>query len=610
MKRILYSVLGLILILLVAAGGAVAWLMNADLKPLAERLATDALGRRVSADRLEIGWGDPIHVELQNLRVANADWGSVPEMITLQSFSADVDPYSLWQSVPRYERLRAVKPVVVLERDEKGVGNWKFGTARSGGGFALIPKNRAQFPTLLDMALEDGLITYRTYSGNILRIKLDRIAIQSAGDDTPVSLKANGAYNNTPLSLDAKTQSFRIMRDAATPFGTVFTLAGKTARIDFDGTMMEPLDFEGVDGAMKLHAQKLGNLLASFGVELAADFPLIVGGHLTRKGDHWELTTAKGKIAENDFTGRFILDEGSKGEPDDIATDLLFQTLDLDQMVTAGQPQDYDRISLLVPHDTGVNLDAKIAAKQFRLGKVKLSGVNFDGSLGSGSVVLRKLSFGYAGGRASAAAEIKSTEEVSDIKVDATADGIDADRLAQEFGADPGDLTGRLDGILQLEMNGATVGAAMRDSSGAAILSMTDGSIRHAIIEKASTDLRSLFREKEGSSPITCLGGILHLENGVAVVAPLRLETKDANLAGSGRIDFGNRKMEIGVKSERSSTGFFALDLPVRISGSFDNLQAGLAGDAEKEWAPAPAPGDALLGPDMRQLAARNPCLD
>lgn len=615
MKIAIRVILGLLAVVLLLLAGAIVWLMNADLKPMAEKAASDALGRQVVAETLTIGWGNPLHVELSHLRLANAPWGSEPDMITLESFAADVDPVSLWDGTPVYHHLRATGLKVVLERDKQGVGNWKFGgggDAGSSGGFALIPKNRTQFPTLLDMGLKDALITYRTYSGNILRIQLDNVDIRSPDDDSPVILKAIGAYNNTALILDAKTQSFRILRDADTPFGTVFTLAGRTAKIDFDGTMMEPLDFEGVDGAIKLDAAKLGNLLASFGAEIDADYPLMVDAHLTRKGDHWELTKAKGHLDDARFAGKLILDEGSKGGPDAISTDLAFDKLDLNRLLPAGQNTtavDPLAMNLLVPADPGVLLDAKVKTERFIYGGIKLDDAAIDASLKPQEITLRTLSFAYAGGSIKAAMQVTSTKAKSILTADAAVKALDAGRLAQAIGAASGDLTGKLDGALHVEATGATAQQALQSSDGIAILSMTQGSLKRSIIEKASTDLRTLFREKEGSSPIECLVAVVVLKKGVATLAPFRLQAKDATLQGSGTVDLVNRKVDLAAKSERASTGFFALDLPIKVTGTFDNLSAGLGGDAEKKWHPLPGADMGKLPTDIKAVADRNSCL-
>ena len=605
-KRFFQVLLGLLLLLLLLVGAGVVWLFNADLKDLAAKVASDALGRPVLADTLTIAWGNPLHVELINLRIANAAWGSTPQMITLARFSADVDLSSLWIGKPVYDHLRAEGLTVVLERDPQGVGNWKFGDdSAQSGGFALIPKNRTQFPTLLDMALKDALITYRTYSGNVLRIKLDNLTIVSPGEDVPVTLKAAGAYNNTALALDAKTESFDKLRDADMPFGTAFALFGKTARLDFDGTMMEPLDFDGVDGDLQMTAEELDNLLASFGAEMTAAYPLVVNGHLTRKGDHWELTKAAGQLDQSDFTGKLILDEGNKGSPDRIATDLSFDMLDFNRLLVTDQTTASKPMRLTALKDPGVILDAKVKAQQFLYGKIRLSDVTIAGSLGPGKMAITDLRFPFAGGRISASATV-----ADEVTAEASVEDVSADRLARELGAAAGDVTGKLDGRLALTMRGETIDTALQHNSGAAILSMTDGSIKRAILEQVSTDIRSLFRKKEGSAPVKCLGGILVLKDGIATLAPFRLRAKGATLQGGGTIDLRQGKLDLTAKSDRKSTGFFALDLPVRVSGTFDNIAAGLASDAKEAWVPPTVPDPAVLTAPIRDLAARNPCLN
>jgi uncharacterized protein involved in outer membrane biogenesis len=601
-KLFLRICLGGFVVILLLIGGALVWVTQADLKPMAEKAASDALGRRVVAESFSIGWGDPLHIELSNLRVANAPWGSERDMITLESFSADVEAMSLWRGTPVYRHLRAQGLKVVLERDKQGIGNWKFGSDSSSDGFALIPKNRTQFPTLLDMVLKDALITYRTYAGNILRIQLDNVAIAAPDDVSAATLKAAGAYNNTPLGLDATTGSFRELRVADRPFRTDFELFGKTSRLTFKGTQMEPLDFDGVDGAIDLKADELDNLLASFGADAVAAYPLLVDGHLTKKGDHWELTRAKGKLDEGKFSGQLILDEGSKGSPDHVSTELAFEQLDLDRLLagqSSGEP------SLSAPKDPGVELEARLRADRFIYRHIELPDVELSGHLQSDAMKLTSLRFPYAGGRVAGSLNVEER-----IVAAMVVDGLDIDALAQKFGAKGTDVTGRISGRLKLEMPSGTLREAFGKSQGAAIFSMGEGSIRRAILEEMSTDLRTLLREKEGSSPIRCLGGIALLKDGIATVAPLRLMAKGAIVNGGGTVDLAKRQVDLRLRSERKSTGFFALDLPVGISGSFDNLSVGLAAESDKKWAPPAGPKRAALDPDMHKLMSGNPCLN
>jgi hypothetical protein len=77
-----------------------------------------------------------------------------------------------------------------------------------------VPKNRTQLPTLIDFALARGLVTYRTTSGKILRIALDRIVARATGDDTPIVLQGNGTYNDVAATFDATFESSVALHDA------------------------------------------------------------------------------------------------------------------------------------------------------------------------------------------------------------------------------------------------------------------------------------------------------------------------------------------------------------------------------------------------------------
>lgn len=613
MRRwLLIILLGLPLLLLLVAAGAIWWLAQKDLKPWAEELASDALGRRVTAAAFDISWADPwdngpVVVTLRGLHIANAPWGSTPDIIALQSLDAEIDPQSLWDGIPLYRRLRANGLKVVLERDENGTGNWKFGGegsgGDSGGGFAIIPKNRTQFPSLLDMVLQDALITYRSYSGNVLRIGLDKVVIKSPGETTPVDLVAEGSYNDTPLTLTAKTESFEQMRDADHPFGTDLTIAGRTARVDFTGTMMEPLDADGLDGQISLDAQKLENLAATFGAEIDANYPLKLDGHLARQGDHWELNDAKGAIADMPFSGRLVLDEGSRGSPDSIATDLTFKKLDLNVLLgesKSSDTEDWRSMKLAAP-DSSVLLDAKLKAATLAYGKFSLADFALDGRLRENEMILKELSFGMAGGKIVTTAQVSQGQ----ASTKAALSGLDVDSLAQTLDLPAGDITGKIDGAADIFLEGTTLGDALKTAKGEILLGMMGGSIKDSVIELASTDLRTLFREEKGSSPLQCFGLRAVLVDGAAMLQPLRLRTDGADLNGAGRIDLTSGEIDLRLQSERESTGFFALDLPIRISGTPGAVSAGLAGDAPALSLPA-APD---TNTDLRQMRAANPCL-
>src|SRR5258707_643652 len=60
-------------------------------QPVVERYMTWKLDRRLAFGRLEVTCGNPLAVEIRELRLANAPWGSGPEMVRIDSVSARLD---------------------------------------------------------------------------------------------------------------------------------------------------------------------------------------------------------------------------------------------------------------------------------------------------------------------------------------------------------------------------------------------------------------------------------------------------------------------------------------------------------------------------------------
>ena len=83
LRSVAVAIISILLVLVLLAGGGVLWLINQDYRSLAESKGSEALGRKVTIGALQIGWGDPLTIEIRDLRVANAPWGTRPEMVTL-----------------------------------------------------------------------------------------------------------------------------------------------------------------------------------------------------------------------------------------------------------------------------------------------------------------------------------------------------------------------------------------------------------------------------------------------------------------------------------------------------------------------------------------------
>lgn len=609
-RRVLLVMLGVLGVAVTLGTVVIILLVTVDLRPLIERYGSRALDRRLTIATLRIGWGNPLSIGLEGLRLANADWGSDPEMIRIASLSADLDLRALLAGVLRFERLHVYKPSVLLERKADGTPNWHFAGQRrsASSGFALIPKNRMQFPTLLDLALQGGAFTYHTPDVT-LHLDADALAIRAGGDDQPVTLTLKGSYNGNPLALNAKTASFRRLRDAAVPFDTAFSITGTGLKIDFAGTMMEPLDVEGARGKLDIDAQQLGDLMKILGLQVAAAVPVRLVGTFTHQGDDWQLAAMTGTLMQNDVTGLLALKEAGRAKPDAVRLDLDFARLDLTSLLGAGRADSkarHDDIALQLEPDPAATVAARIHAKQVAYGSLTAADLALDGQLMPGQLSLEKLSFGLFGGQVDIVGSARNAAVGSRINASSALSGIEIDQIAQWAGAGAGQIAGSLDGRAALDMTGRTLTEALRDSQGQAVLAMAQGRVARALVEKLSADLRIVFRQGEGWVPLTCLLGVVDLRAGVATISPLRLVTPEAKLVGAGQINLMTQRVDLTIKAKGDSV--FALGVPLRIAGDLSKPRVQPALGSSSRLDALSTGAIPPLAPDIQALVARNPC--
>jgi uncharacterized protein involved in outer membrane biogenesis len=328
-----------------------------------------------------------------------------------------------------------------------------------------------------------------------------------------------------------------------------------------------------------------------------------------------------GKLANSAVEGALTLTEAGLGKPDDIGIATNFVQLDLNPILAgtaeekpgkgrAAPNKDYGALPLRMEAKRGANFDAQIKAKELVYRAMRFADFGARGRLATGEVEISQLTFAFAGGTVEASGSAHSATSGSHVVANAAVSGVDTSQMVAMLGADAGQIAGKIDGRFTLEMTGETVKDALKASRGHAVLAMAKGRIARALLEKISTDLRSLFRKDATSAQISCLLGVIDLQDGRGTISPFRLQTPGTTVIGGGQVDFSGERFDMTIKSEAASTGIFALDIPLHIGGSFAHLNVEPAIGSSARWLDAPARNNPAheLPPDLQQLADRNPC--
>src|SRR6267143_694676 len=129
--RRLLKILGwLVAILLIVVGAAAAalWFGGAPAVVwLIEHPVSSAIGRQIRiAGPLVIRWGAPTQIIVNDIHVANASWGSQPEMFSARRLEIAIYARSLIFGPTRIPSIAFDGEQLLLETSDRGDANWNF----------------------------------------------------------------------------------------------------------------------------------------------------------------------------------------------------------------------------------------------------------------------------------------------------------------------------------------------------------------------------------------------------------------------------------------------------------------------------------------------------
>ena len=592
------------------AGVPGAWLLrHMDLARFAAGRASAATGRDVTVGSLRVGWGRTLTLELTELSVPNAPEGSQPVMVGLQHATALLDARSLLHG-PLLLRQVAVDGLsVFLEHPPGREPNWRFGPPKPP---PPDPTGRTAFPSIRDVVIRGSAITFHTGGGKDLVSRFDDATIETAGDDQPVTVAMTGSYNAVPVAIHAELQPITALRDARTPYGTgIVVLSGET-RLAFDGTMTDPLNFDGLHGELRLDAPDPKPIFGMAGVDSTLDVALHLDGEFEHAGPSWRLMDGKGQLQQDEITAATLgFVEGARGQPDRVELDLGLATLNMNDLIGQGArgKRSGADLPLTVERDPDTLVKARITAKTLEYSELRASDVTLAGSQEPGRVSIDVFTLQTFGANVRAEGQVEAAPDGARIAAAVSASGLDVQTLRQKLGFGSIPVTGRLDGQLTVDASGARLNAAIRAARVNAVIALRGGSVAKEVIEMASTDVRALFRTNKGLTPVTCMLAGLDMRGGVGTVAPLRLRAAEGTIAGSGRFDLFRRTMDVTIGSQSKTTGIFALDIPVRVSGTFSTpIVSPAKWTAQGRALLAAADNLGHLPPAMQAFARRSAC--
>ena len=210
MRRTAFIILGataaIVALLLIGTAIAIKTLdPNRFVAPLAARVKA-ATGRELAVrGPIDVKVSLTPKVVLPDVAFENAPWSKTRQMLTAKRVEAQIALLPLLSR--RFEVIEFVliEPVITLETDAGGRGNWEFATATAPAAPPGAPASTSATATAIGIGnfeIRQGTLTYRDgASGKVTSAAIERMSMRARDMSAPVAVDFRGTIDAVPVAV-------------------------------------------------------------------------------------------------------------------------------------------------------------------------------------------------------------------------------------------------------------------------------------------------------------------------------------------------------------------------------------------------------------------------
>jgi uncharacterized protein involved in outer membrane biogenesis len=286
-----------VLVIVFLIAGVYVYLNTYDynkLKPRVAQLVEDATGRRLHlGGEINLAVGLLPSLVVTDVALANAAWGSQPQMIKIRKLEVQVRLLPLLFKTVELKHIDLADVDVLLETDLKGRKNWEFsGAERSAKGFgAFEPANIG----IDSIRIENLHLTVRRDKAeSTRRLTVARLAVTKQATADALDLRTE--YNGQPVVLAG---TIGRIRDLLAHRRFALHLSGKLVNtaVKIDGVIEDVLNLQGIDVQAQLTGENLETLGSVFHIQLPKTKTFDVSGDLKGSKGALGLDKIKGSLS-------------------------------------------------------------------------------------------------------------------------------------------------------------------------------------------------------------------------------------------------------------------------------------------------------------------------
>jgi uncharacterized protein involved in outer membrane biogenesis len=559
------------------------------------RMASNATGREiVIAGDLDVNpWSWTPDFTVNNLRIGNpARFRHRGQFAIVQRGEASVRLLPLFTGRFDFVRIDLDGADVDLYRSADGVSNWAPSRSSTGRQFDL--------PAIREFALRDGHVRLLDEKR---RMTLDAVFTTEESTDPRrpgrFELNGEGRLNDRPFTLELTgAPLLNVRRDRPYPF-VADVRAGET-RIEADGAIRRPFNFNFWQANVRASGPDLADLYYLTGIALPNTPPYSLAGPLTREGRRFGMTRVAGRVGDSDVRGtwtaapqqsRRLLFEG----------DFRTNSLDFDDLlaVLGGPPDTRETVSaeqrqmaanlaaqgrLLPDAQLDIsrvrNMDARVAyrAARVRSPRVPLRSLSVNVNLDQGLLRLDPMTLDLTRGRIGGAVSINARRDTPRVDLDVRLTRARLESILRVVEGEP--LTGALEGRVRLTGYGASVRDAAANANGQVTFVVPSGEVREAFAEltgiNVTRGLGLLLSEDQSKIDIRCGVASFRVDNGIARMHRLVVDTETMLIEGSGTISLRDETLNLEIEGEPKEPRLIRVAAPISVEGRLRSPRVGV----------------------------------
>jgi uncharacterized protein involved in outer membrane biogenesis len=540
-------------------------------------IASTRLQRAVAIGHLDVDWGSPTRITLDDVTIGNSEWSNAQPMATFPRVVFSFRIPSLIRMTPDVVLL--TRPDVLLERSASGEANWRFDDAAGHAGAAFGAVD-----------VDNGRVRYRDA---LLPASVDATLQTDATGSRPLKFAGRGTLRGDPFEIEGTSEGIAELRRVNAPYHLAIKARAGATSMTFDGTAV-PASLENAEGTLHLKGPDLSRLYPIVPSPLPWTPPYDLSGNLRHAQGQWIFRGIKGTVGDSDLAGDFTVDVSTKRHSTTAEfTSRRMNYKDLGGFIglppgessrslrTVEQQQEARRraatnrvlperpftLGRLRDHD----VDVKFRGTSVTWGTIPIDQVVTHIVLKDGVMRFEPLDFGIADGHVVSNITLDATKDVPTAHAKIEARNVELKRIFPKL-ASPNGSAGRFGGRAQFRAQGRSVAELFASAEGEAAVAMRGGESSTLRLVLTNIDLAraaQLLIGGDETAAIHCAVGAFHAKSGVLTPDLFVVDTSAELITGTGSIDFRTEQYDLHLKADSKTPSILALKGPVVIGGTF-----------------------------------------